>query len=87
LTIKLIILKESDTFDRLMKKERKKAFLKNLVFFMVFLIGTVFSIVFLVVREFENWVEYQITISVMVTIILFMGFFFFSALHYVIRKG
>ena len=42
---------------------------------------------YLVAREFENWVEYQITISVMVTIIFFMGFFFFSALHYVIRKG
>ncbi|NVM19425.1 MAG: hypothetical protein HWN80_17120 [Candidatus Lokiarchaeota archaeon] len=70
-----------------MKKERKKAFLKNLLFFVVFLIGSVFSIAFLVVKEFENWVEYQISISIMVTIIMFMGFFFFSALHYVIRKG
>jgi len=68
-------------------KERKKAFLKNLIFFVVFLIGTVFSIMFLVVREFENWVLYQISITIMVTIIMFMGFFFFSALHYVIRKG
>jgi low affinity Fe/Cu permease len=68
-------------------KERKKAFLKNLILFVVFLIGTVFSIAFLVVGEFENWVLYQISINIMVTIIFFMGFFFFSALHYVIRKG
>jgi len=87
LRINVIILKASSTFKRLIMKDRKKAFLKNLLIFMVFLIGTVFSIVFLVVREFENWVEYQISISIMVTIILFMGFFFFSALHYVIRKG
>jgi len=70
-----------------MKKEKKKAFIRNLILFVVFLIGTVFSIAFLVVGEFENWVLYQISINVMVTIILFMGFFFFSALHYVIRKG
>ncbi|NVM44998.1 MAG: hypothetical protein HWN79_08780 [Candidatus Lokiarchaeota archaeon] len=69
-----------------MKKEREKAFLKNLIFFAVFLVGAVLSITFLVLREFENWVEYQISISIMVTIIFFMGFFFFSALHYVIRK-
>ncbi|MBY9012213.1 MAG: hypothetical protein KGD70_07555, partial [Candidatus Lokiarchaeota archaeon] len=71
----------------LMKKERKKAFFKYLFLFVIFLIGTIFSIVFLVVREFDNWVEYQIAISIMVTIIFFMGFFFFSALHYVIRRG
>jgi len=70
-----------------MKKERKKAFIINLFLFVVFLIGTVFSIAFLIVREFENWVLYQISITIMVTIIMFMGFFFFSALHYVIRKG
>jgi len=83
----LIILKESHTFNWLMKKERKNSFLKNLLLFIVFLIGTIISITFLVVKQFENWVEYQISISVMVTIIFFMGFFFFSALHYVIRKG
>jgi len=63
------------------------AFLRYFILFVVFLIGTVFSIMFLVVREFENWVEYQIIITLMVTIIFFMGFFFFSALHYIIRKG
>jgi len=62
------------------------AFLKNLIFFAVFLVSAALSITFLVLREFENWVEYQISISIMVTIIFFMGFFFFSALHYVIRK-
>ncbi|NHJ19743.1 MAG: hypothetical protein EAX91_02280 [Candidatus Lokiarchaeota archaeon] len=70
-----------------MKKERKKAFFIYLLLFVVFLIGTVFSIMYLVVKQFENWVQYQIAVIVMVSIIFFMGFFFFSALHYVIRKG
>jgi hypothetical protein len=83
----LIIFKERPTFNCLMKKERKIAFLRNLLFFITFLIGTIFSIMYLVVKKFENWVEYQIVITIMVIIIFFMGFFFFSALHYIIRKG
>ncbi len=67
--------------------ERKKDFLKYTLLFIVFLIAVILAIIFLVTAEFNNWVEYQIYIVVMVTLIFFMGFFFFSALHYVIRKG
>ncbi len=67
--------------------ERKKDFLKYTLLFIVFLIAVICAITFLVIAEFNNWVEYQISIVVMVTLIFFMGFFFFSALHYVIRKG
>jgi len=66
--------------------ERKKDFLKYTLLFIVFLIAVICAITFLVIAEFNNWVEYQITIVVMVTLIFFMGFFFFSAFHYVIRK-
>ena len=68
-------------------KERKKEFLKYSLLFILFLIAVILAIIFLVTAEFNNWVEYQISIIVMVTLIFFMGFFFFSALHYVIRKG
>ena len=67
--------------------ERKKDFLKYTLLFIVFLIAVIYAIIVLVTAEFNNWIEYQISISIVVTIILFMGFFFFSALHYVIRKG
>jgi predicted Na+-dependent transporter len=66
--------------------ERKKDFLKYTLLFIVFLIAVILAIIFLVTAEFNNWVEYQISIVVMVTLIFFMGFFFFSAFHYIIRK-
>jgi len=66
--------------------ERKKDFLKYTLLFIVFLIAVICAITFLVIAEFNNWVEYQISIVVMVTLIFFMGFFFFSAFHYIIRK-
>jgi hypothetical protein len=66
--------------------ERKKEFLKYSLLFVLFLIAVICAITFLVIAEFNNWVEYQISIVVMVTLIFFMGFFFFSAFHYIIRK-
>jgi len=66
--------------------ERKKDFLKYSLLFVLFLIAVICAITFLVIAEFNNWVEYQISIVVMVTLIFFMGFFFFSAFHYIIRK-
>jgi len=66
--------------------ERKKDFLKYTLLFIVFLIAVILAIIFLVTAEFNNWVEYQISIVVMVTLIFFMGFFFFSAFHYILRR-
>ena len=66
--------------------ERKKDFLKYTLLFIIFLIAVILAIIFLVTAEFNNWIEYQISIVVMVTLIFFMGFFFFSAFHYIIRK-
>jgi len=66
--------------------EGKKDFLKYTLLFIVFLIAVIYAIIFLVTAEFNNWMEYQISIIVMVTLIFFMSFFFFSAFHYIIRK-
>ncbi|MHA1472200.1 MAG: hypothetical protein ACTSQW_03780, partial [Promethearchaeota archaeon] len=80
------ILKDGCSFTILTMQERKKDFLKYTLLFILFLIAVILAIIFLVTAEFNNWVEYQISIVVMVTLIFFMGYFFFSAFHYIIRK-
>lgn len=66
--------------------KRSKEISKNLPLLIVFLIATIFSVTFLATGDFSNWVEYQIVITIMVTLIFITGFFFFTIFHYIIRK-
>ena len=66
--------------------KRIKEICKTLPLLIVFLIATIFSVMFLATGNFSNWVEYQIVITIMVTLIFITGFFFFTVFHYVIRK-
>jgi membrane protein YdbS with pleckstrin-like domain len=66
--------------------KRIKEICKTLPLLIVFLIATIFSVTFLATGSFSNWVEYQIVITIMVTLIFITGFFFFTIFHYVIRN-
>lgn len=66
--------------------KRIKEICKTLPLLIVFLIATIFSVMFLATGNFSNWGEYQIVITIMVSLIFITGFFFFTIFHYVIRK-
>ncbi len=66
--------------------KRMMEIIKTLPLLIVFLIATIFSVTFLATGNFSNWVEYQIVITIMVSLIFITGFFFFTIFHYIIRK-